>query len=99
MTSSKFVTRKVLVPAVIVAVAVSPAIWGLSPAMAAVIQSINGAGPSYGQVQNITRSINAGQSVKNFIRDNLKVSFQQASEIAAKQIANGTMIGGHVAIA
>jgi len=36
--------------------------------------------------------------VKNFIKDSLKVSFQQASGIAAKQIANGTIIGGHLGI-
>jgi hypothetical protein len=73
-------------------------IWGLSPAIAAVNQTINNAGPGFGQVPNITGSINTGQTVKNIIKDNLKVPFQQASEIAAKQIPNGTIIGGHLGI-
>ena len=102
MTSSKFITRKVLVPSVFVALPVCLVIWivfGLSSAIAAVNQTINSSEPSYGQVRNITGSINAGQPVKTFIKDDLKVSFQQAFEIGVKQIANGTMMGGHVAVA
>jgi uncharacterized membrane protein YkoI len=33
-----------------------------------------------------------------FIKNNQKVSFQQASEIAAKKTANGTVIGGHLGV-
>jgi len=32
------------------------------------------------------------------LKDNLKVSFPQASEIAAKQIANGTVVEGQMGI-
>jgi hypothetical protein len=32
------------------------------------------------------------------MKDNLKVSFLQSSEIAAKQIANGTIVGGHLGV-
>jgi hypothetical protein len=98
MRASKLVSKKVFIPAAIVAVAIGLTIWGLSPAIAAVNQTINNAGPGFLQVPNITGSINTGQTVKNFIKDNLKVPFQQASEIAAKQIANGTILGGHLGI-
>jgi hypothetical protein len=98
MKAPKLVSKKVLIPAAMVVVAIGLTMWGLSPAIAAVNQSINNAGPSFGQVPNITGSINTGQTVKNFIKDSLKVSFQQASGIAAKQIANGTIIGGHLGI-
>lgn len=54
--------------------------------------------PGFTQLPTITGSVNAGQTVKNFIKDNLKVSFVQASEIAAKQIANGTIVGGHLGV-
>jgi hypothetical protein len=46
----------------------------------------------------ITGSVYAGQPAKNFLKDNLKVSFPQASEIAAKQIANGTVVEGQLGI-
>lgn len=98
MRVSKLVSKKVLIPAAIVAIAIGLTMWGLSPAIAAVNQTMNNAGPGFGQFPNITGSINTGQTVKNFIKDNLKVPFQQASEIAAKQIANGTIIGGHLGI-
>jgi hypothetical protein len=32
------------------------------------------------------------------MKDNLKVSFLQSSEIAGKQIANGTTVGGHLGV-
>ena len=84
MTNSKLVSKKVLIPAAIVAVAVGLTFYGLSPAIAAVNQTINSAAPGYAQLPKITGSVNVGQTVKSFMNDNLKVSFPQASEIAAK---------------
>jgi hypothetical protein len=98
MTNSKLVNKKVLIPAAIVAVAIGLTIWGLSTAIAAVNQTMNSSMPGFTQLPTITGSVNAGQTVKNFIKDNLKVSFVQASEIAAKQIANGTIVGGHLGV-
>ncbi len=34
----------------------------------------------------------------NFLKDNLKVSFLQASEIAGKQVVNGTIVAGHLGV-
>lgn len=98
MTNSKQVSKKVLIPAAIVAVAVGLTIWGLDPAIGAVNQTINSAAPGYTQLPKITGSINVEQTAANFMKDNLKVSFLQASEIAAKQIANGTIVGGHLGV-
>ena len=70
----------------------------VSPAIAAVNPTINSATPGYTQVPKITGSVYAGQPPKNFMKDNLKVSFQQASEIAAKQFVNSTMVGGHLGV-
>ena len=50
------------------------------------------------QLPKITGSISVEQTAANLMKDNLKVSFQQASEIAAKQIANGTIVGGHLGV-
>lgn len=52
----------------------------------------------YTQLPKITGSVHAEQTIKNVIKDNLKISFLQASEIAAKQIANGTVVGGHLEV-
>jgi uncharacterized membrane protein YkoI len=98
MTNSKLVSKKVLIPAAIVAVAVGLTLYGLSPAIAAVNQTTNGVTPGYAQMPKITGSISVEQTATNFMKDNLKVSFPQASEIAAKQIANSTIVGGHLGV-
>ena len=98
MTNSKLVSKKVLISAAIVILAVGLTIWGLSPAIAAVNQTINSAAPGYAQLPKITGSINIGQSAKGFMNNNLKVSFLQATEIATKQISNGTVVGGHLGV-
>jgi hypothetical protein len=98
MTNSKLVSKKVLIPAAIVIVAVGLTIWGLSPVIAAVNQTINSAAPGYAQLPKINGSVNIGQSAKGFMNNNLKVSFLQASEIATKQFTNGTVVGGHLGV-
>jgi hypothetical protein len=103
MKNSKFLGKKVLIPAVIVAVAVGLTIWGrgLSPQTATVNQVVNAAvadGGYYEQMPKITGSVSADQPLKNFIKDNPQVSFPQASEIATKQIASGIIVGGHFGI-
>lgn len=97
MINSK-VSKKVLIPAAIVAVAVGLIIYGLSPAIAAVNQTMNGVTPGYAQMPKITGSVSVEQFAKNLMKDNLKVSFLQASEIAAKQIANDTIVEGHLGV-
>ena len=96
MTNSKLTSKKVLIPVAIVAVAVGLTVGGLSPAIAAVNQTINSATSGYGQVPKITGSVYAGQPPKNLIKDNLKVSFPQAAEIVGKQIVNGTIVTGQL---
>jgi hypothetical protein len=81
-----------------VILAVGLTICGLSPAIAAVNQTINSAALGYAQLPKITGSVNVGQTVKGFMNDNLKVSFLQATEIATKQISNGTVVGGHLGV-
>ena len=98
MTNSKLVSKKVLIPAAIVIVAVGLTIWGLSPVITAVNQTINSAAPGYAQLPKINGSVNIGQSAKGFMNNNLKVSFLQASEIATKQFTNGTVVGGHLGV-
>jgi hypothetical protein len=97
MTTSRFLNRKVLVPVVIIAVAASLIFWGLPQAISAAInQTMNSATP-LSQIPKFTGSINVGQTTKN-LNDNVKVSFPQAAAIGAKQITNGTIVGGHLEV-
>jgi hypothetical protein len=98
MSNSKLGSKKVLIPAGIVAVVIGLILYGLSPAIAAVNQTMSSATPSYAQMPKITGSLSVEQTATNFIKENLKVSFLQASEIAAKQMANGTIVGGHLGV-
>jgi uncharacterized membrane protein YkoI len=98
MSISKLANKKVLIPAAIVAVAVGLTLYGLSPAIAAVNQTMNGVAPGYAQMPKINGSISVEQTATNFMKDNIKVSFPQAAEIAAKQIPNGTLVGGHLGV-
>ena len=98
MTNSNLVSKKVLIPAAIVAVTVGLTFYGLSPAIAAVNQTMSNVTLGYAQMPKITGSISVEQTATNFMKDNLKVSFPQASEIAAKQITNGTIVGGHLGV-
>ena len=96
MINSRFLNRKVLVPAVVVAVAAALIFWGLPQAIAVEInQTINSAAP---QLPRFTGSVNVGQTLKNFMNNNVKVSFLEAASIAAKQITNGTIVGGHLGV-
>jgi hypothetical protein len=97
MINSKYISKKILIPVAIIALAVGLTIWGL-PAIAVVNQTINSGAPGYTQLPTIAGSVNVGQTAINFLKDNLKVSFLQASEIAGKQVVNGTIVAGHLGV-
>lgn len=98
MRNSKYMSKKILVPVAISAVAIGLMVWGLSPAIAVVNQTINSGAPAYTTLPTITGSVNVGQSALSFLKDNLKVSFLVASEIAGKQVPNGTIVAGHLGV-
>jgi hypothetical protein len=102
--NSKLLSNKVLVPAAVIAVTAVflTGMLAVYPTVAAVGQSMNTTTtmtPGYGrQLPNITGSVNVGQTAKSFIKDNLKIPFSQAADIAGKQITNGTVVGGHLGV-
>jgi len=98
MRYSKYISKKTLIPAAITAVAVGLIIWGLSPAIAVVNQTINSGVPASSTLSTIVGSVNVRHSAINFPKDNLKTSFLQASEIAGKQVPNGTIVAGHLGV-
>ena len=40
----------------------------------------------------------SADAIKNFTKDNQKVSFSAASATAEKQVINGKVLGGHIGI-
>ena len=74
MTISKLFRSRVLVPAVVGALAAGLTTWGLPQAVAITInQTINGGPVGYHQMPNITGSVNAAQNMRAFIKDNQRV--------------------------
>ena len=105
--TSKITSKKVLLSAVIGAITASVILTGIFvayPAISSVyaVQPFNttttGMASGSSQIPKITGSINVVQTTKNVIKDNLKVSFSQAADIAGKQITNGTVVGGHLGV-
>jgi hypothetical protein len=107
-TKTKIASKKVLLPAVIGAIVASVITAGIFigyPAISSVhaVQPFNtnttaGMASGSNPIPNIVGSINVVQTTKNVIKDNLKVSFSQAADLAVKQITNGTVIGGHLGV-
>src|SRR5215469_16546376 len=99
MPNSKHVIKKVLITAVIIILVYGVSIWRLPQVIAATAnQTINSGAPHYHQMPNIIGSVNAVRNMHAFIKDDQKMTFKQASNIAAKQIPNGTVIGGHLGV-
>ena len=100
---SKVVSKKMLVyTSIAVAIiltgmlVVYPAIYSVSAVQSSTNTTASVSG--YRQFPKITGSINVVQTTKNIIKDNLKISFSQAADIAGKQISNSTTVGGHLGI-
>jgi uncharacterized membrane protein YkoI len=86
---AKLVSKKVLVPAIL-AVAVALAVLAVPQAIAS--------SDRMADMPRINGTINARETMKDFINDNLKVTLSQASETAAKQAENGVVMGGHLGV-
>ena len=44
----------------------------------------------------VNGTIKVEETVKNYIKDSIKIPFESAASTAAKQIINGSIIGGHI---
>jgi uncharacterized membrane protein YkoI len=93
---TNLVSKKVLVPAAI-AVAVALVVLAVPPAIAAAAAS-SGQGMAMGQMPKINGTVNAGQAMKDYINENVKVTLSQASDAAAKQVSNGRAVAGHLGV-
>jgi len=102
MTSlEKFVNKKVLLVSAIVVVGIlSAGIFIASPVgnLWAQQQMITKNDSMYGDIPKINGSVNVGEQLKNFFKQGTKIPFTTATETAQKQVANGTVLGGHFGI-
>jgi hypothetical protein len=46
----------------------------------------------------INGSVNVGDGIKNFFAENAKTPFITGAQTAQEQIANGTLLGGHIGV-
>jgi uncharacterized membrane protein YkoI len=59
---------------------------------------MNGNISTHDSLPKINSSINVGQELKNFFKENTKIPFTTAAETALNQIPNGKVLGGHLAV-
>ena len=107
--SKKLVQKKVLIPAIIgVGILLSAAFvlalpLGNSWAQQQQQQQQSGMNKTtdasqYGAIPKINGSVNVREGVKNFFVENAKTPFITAAQTAQSQIANGTVLGGHIGV-
>jgi hypothetical protein len=103
--SKKIVQKKVIIPAVIgvgillSAVFISAAqlenSWALQSLQQRGINETTNAS-QYGEMPKINGSVNVRDGIKNFFAENAKTSFITSAQTAQGQVANGTVLGGHI---
>jgi hypothetical protein len=86
---TNFVSKKVLIPAII-------AVGLLSTVLVASSAYANAA--KMGNMPAIQGSVNVSETMKNFVKENLKTSFVDAAGIAEKQVEGGKIVGGHLRV-
>jgi uncharacterized membrane protein YkoI len=108
--SKKLVRKKVLIPAIIgVGILLSAAFVLASPLGNSWAQQQQQqqqelgmnktiAASEYGAIPKINGSINVREGIRNFFTENAKTPFITAAQTAQNQIANGTVLGGHIGV-
>jgi uncharacterized membrane protein YkoI len=103
--SKKLVSKKVLIPAIAgvgillsaIFITASPFenSWGQQQQ-----QTImnNTKVHEYSVMPTVNGSVSVGEGIKNFLEENAKTSFVTAAQTAQNQIANGTVVGGHLGV-
>jgi hypothetical protein len=105
--SKKIVQKKVMIPAIIgVGVLLSVVLITTSPLDNSWAQQslqqreVNETAnvSQYGEIPKINGSVNVRDGIKNFFAENAKTSFINGAQTAQGQIANGTVLGGHIGV-
>jgi hypothetical protein len=105
--SKKLVQKKVLIPAIIgIGILLSTALVLATPlenSWAQQLQQQRGMNQTsetsrYGEMPKINGSVNVRDGIKNFFAENAKTPFITGAQTAQDQIANGTVLGGHIGV-
>lgn len=105
--SKKLVSKKVLIPAILGIGILLSAIFVASPLGNSWAQQQQQRLPmgtnntnirEYGTISEINGSVNVEDNIRSFLEENTKIPFVSAAETAQKQIANGTVLGGHLGV-
>jgi uncharacterized membrane protein YkoI len=107
--SKKLVRKKVLIPAIIgVGILLSVALVLASPLQNSWAQqqqqqqqlgmNKTTGGSQYGMVPKINGSVNVRDGIRNFFTENAMTPFITGAQTAQNQIANGTVLGGHIGV-
>jgi hypothetical protein len=105
--SKKLVQKKVLIPAIIgIGILLSAAFVLATPlenSWAQQLQKQRGMNQTsdtsqYGEIPKINGSVNVRDGIKNFFAENAKTPFITGVQTAQDQIANGTVLGGHIGV-
>jgi hypothetical protein len=105
--SKKLVQKKVLIPAIIgIGILLSAAFVLATPlenSWAQQLQKQRGMNQTsdtsqYGEIPKINGSVNVRDGIKNFFAENAKTPFITGAQTAQDQIANGTVMGGHIGV-
>ena len=83
--------KKVVIPTIIGLGFLAIFLTVLSPVLAQMQSTDN-------QAPQITGSVNIKQTMKDYIKENQKTPFSEASSIAQKEVTNGSVVGGHIGI-
>ena len=100
--STKFVSKKILIPAVLGVGILMSAIfvaWPLGNSWAQRQDMVTNDTMMKGPINlpKINGSVNVVDNMKNFLKESTKIPFSQAAQTAEKQV-NGTVIGGHIGV-
>jgi hypothetical protein len=105
--SKKLVQKKVLIPAIIgIGILLSAAFVLATPLENSWAQQqqqqreMNQTSDTsqYGEIPKINGSVNVRDGIKNFFAENAKTPFITGAQTAQDQIANGTVLGGHIGV-
>src|SRR3712207_6224570 len=99
-TTKNFLNKKVIIVAAVLAVgAPSAVLVASSLAMAAAQEQQQRMMTGFGEgIPQINGSVSVLNETSNFVKENVKVSFVAAAQTAQGQVANGTVLGGHLGV-
>jgi uncharacterized membrane protein YkoI len=100
-TTKNFLNKKVIIVVAVLAVGALSAVLVVSSLAQATAQEQQQQRMmrSFGEgIPQINGSVSVVNETSNFIKENVKVSFVAAAQTAQGQVANGTVLGGHLGV-